>query len=326
MERISIFNYEAFYLDYLEGTLSEEDTKMLLQFLEEHPECRMEEEDLVTLDDVVPMTFSGKQNLKQVDEEGPIVADNVEHFMIADAEGILSEEKTAELDAVVANNEDLEATRRRYNAVYYTPEESVVYGAKGDLKQRRTIALWPYMTGAVAAAAVVAIMMIPSTFEGTIGDVNSASVIPTGEVNNDPDPEVVDPKKDDIKPISADIKKNNPIVFTASTNTNATGDKPVTRLTRMDRRANMQISPANVAGDVATRPVNMSDAPPIYTGDPNSKPSFGPKMENPIEPITAFISYKSKKDVEFKRRKASEDKKGGFLLKIGKFEFSKNKH
>ena len=130
MERISIFNYEAFYLDYLEGNLSEEDTQMLLQFLEEHPECRMEEEDLFILDDEAPMTYSGKNNLKQVDEAGPIGLDNVEHFMIADAEGLLDESKTAELNAVVAENQELEQTRKRYNAVYYTADESLVFGGE----------------------------------------------------------------------------------------------------------------------------------------------------------------------------------------------------
>ena len=49
-------------------------------------------------------------------------------------------------------------------------------------------------------------------------------------------------------------------------------------------------------------------------------------MENPIEPVTNFISDKAKTEVEFKRRKAEGKKKGGFFLKIGKFEFSKNKH
>jgi len=41
MEHISIFNYEAFYLDFLEGTLSEEDTALFLKFMEEHPELRL---------------------------------------------------------------------------------------------------------------------------------------------------------------------------------------------------------------------------------------------------------------------------------------------
>ena len=43
MERISIFNYEAFYLDYLEGRLNQEDSALLLLFLESHPELIVED-------------------------------------------------------------------------------------------------------------------------------------------------------------------------------------------------------------------------------------------------------------------------------------------
>jgi hypothetical protein len=85
--------------------------------------------------------------------------------------------------------------------------------------------------------------------------------------------------------------------------------------------------------DLALQPVNTSDnfAPntPIQS-EPG--PFMGVNstndlaMENPIEPVTSFIAEKSKTDVEFKRRKATKEKKGGFFLKIGKFEFSKNKN
>ncbi len=321
MERISIFNYEAFYLDYLEGNLSEADTKMLLEFLEEHPECRMEDEDLVLLDDSAPMTFSGKQNLKQVDEADPIALENVEHFMIADAEGILNDQKKAELDTVVAENEDLEATRRRYNAVYYTPDESLVYGAKGDLKQRRALVMWPYFSAAVAAAAVVVLVLLPNSFDDSVTgiDVSQASVVPVGSekpTNEDP------VEKPEIKPISEQINTSD--VYAAQLDPKETSEKPVIRLNPMNRRSNQQIKPVNISGDVASRPVNVGE--PVDWTSTGTQVSFAPDMESPIEPVTAFISDKAKTDVEFKRRKASKEKKGGFLLKIGKFELSRNKH
>ncbi|MCR9171045.1 MAG: hypothetical protein NXI10_01020 [bacterium] len=336
MERISIFNYEAFYLDYLEGNLSEEDTKMLLAFLEEHPECRMEDEELLILDDAESLTFGGKQNLKQVDESGPIAIDNVEHFMIADAEGLLTEEKKAELNTIVANDEKLEATRRRYNAVYFTPDESVVYGAKSNLKQRKTIVLWPYMSGAVAAAAVVVVMLMTNTFEGTVNPVEwdgTAQVETNGNQNSNQGNKNGNGTK--VTPVNDNSDSDNngsANVYVASAGTNSgnashgggtSSKKPVVRLNAMDRRGDIQISTASIDGDVASRPqlgepYAWEKTTPIQT--------FGPDLENPIEPITAFIAKKSKKDVDFKRRKATEEKKGGFLLKIGKFELSRNKH
>ena len=61
---------------------------------------------------------------------------------------------------------------------------------------------------------------------------------------------------------------------------------------------------------------------PIYTPANNDVA----QMEDPIEPVTNFINKRAKSEVEFKRRKASKKKKGGFFLKIGKFELSKNKN
>ena len=50
MEKISIFNYEAYYLDLLEGNLSEEDTALLLDFLEQHPHLKLDHEFMPELD------------------------------------------------------------------------------------------------------------------------------------------------------------------------------------------------------------------------------------------------------------------------------------
>ncbi|MDC0257688.1 hypothetical protein OAK35_02985 [Crocinitomicaceae bacterium] len=329
MERISIFNYEAFYLDYLEGNLSEQDTKMLLQFLEEHPECRMEDEDLVLLDDTTPMTFSGKKDLKQIDENGPVALDNVEHFMIADAEGLLTDEKKAELNSVVTNDQELEATRRRYSAVYYTADESVVYGGKAELKQRKALVLWPYVSGAVAAAAVVAIMLLTGGTNSGLGIIDIPQNQGFAQLRNaQKGQSTKDPKKDGpVKIIPATNNSNSSDVYVAQAGGNtSTSDRPVIRITPMERRANMQISSARSTGDEVAhaRPLNLGE--PIDWISPGTIQTFAPDMENPIEPITAFISDKAKTDVEFKRRKATEEKKGGFLLKFGKFEFSKNKH
>lgn len=327
MERISIFNYEAFYLDYLEGNLSEKDTAMLLQFLEEHPECRMEDEDLVLLDDEGPMTFSGKESLKQVDESGPIGMENVEHFMIADAERLLTDEKKEELNNVVANNEDLEATRRRYNAVYYTPDESVVYGAKSDLKQRKTLVLWPYMSGAVAAAAVVVVMLMTNVMDGSIGTVD-IPVAQGPEMESNEQNQGGIENEDPIVIPANEINENTSTYTANATDIRPVKERPVIKLkSTMDRFGHAQISPTKTSGgDVKGRPVSIE--PIVWTSPESSRtiPAFGPDMENPIEPVTAFISEKAKTDIDFKRRKASKKKKGGFFLKIGNFEVSKNKH
>ena len=99
MERISIFNYEAFYLDFLEGNLSEEDHALFLLFLEENPELKVVDEDLPALELEQPfMDDTFKNSLKQPLLSEKITNLNYEYFLISQAEGLLSEEKENEID------------------------------------------------------------------------------------------------------------------------------------------------------------------------------------------------------------------------------------
>ena len=91
MERISIFNYEAFYLDFLEGNLNEADTLVLMNFLEENPELKVDMDDSIPVfseENVLLDDFS-KLLLKTEDTETVITGENVDYFIIAQAEGLL---------------------------------------------------------------------------------------------------------------------------------------------------------------------------------------------------------------------------------------------
>jgi hypothetical protein len=163
MEHISIFNYEAFYLDFLEGTLSEEDTALFLKFMEEHPDLRLEDESLVTMDDqFVALDQTFKENLKQVSfNEAAISLNNVEQFLIAQTEGLLTENKNAELNVFLAQDPSLLHAQRVYAHTKMTADESIVYAEKSSLKQVRRVALWPLLS--LAAAASVAVFFFIQT-------------------------------------------------------------------------------------------------------------------------------------------------------------------
>lgn len=329
MERISIFNYEAFYLDYLEGNLSERDTQMLLQFLEEHPECRMDDDELVTLNDEAPMTYSGKKNLKQTDESAAIALENVEHFMIADAEGLLSEKKKTELNAIVAENLELEVTRSRYKAVYFAPDESVVFAGKADLKQRKALILWPYLSGVVAVAAVALFMLLPRMNGLSVGPMD----LPMLDVAYSPGS--TDPKEDSVKVEHQGGTNNNPIKQYAANVVRETTVTPVIKgRSAMKQRKIVKVGdhavdntlmPVKTYGDVSDPLPDLQLKPKVYNGVDKTQDQ-DIVMKNPIAPVTAFIAEKAKTDIDFKRRKASKDKKAGFFVKIGSFEISKNKH
>ena len=59
----------------------------------------------------------------------------------------------------------------------------------------------------------------------------------------------------------------------------------------------------------------------------NEDPLWGfGNTNNPIEPITAGIKKRFNTDVDFRSKKATKEKPGGFFLKIGKFEIARKKH
>ena len=158
MEKISIFNYEAYYLDYLEGNLSKEDTAMFLAFLEEYPECKMDGDEMPVLSDEDAPSYKFKNNLKQVDSDDAITLANVDHFLIEATEGIITEEKKKELASFIQVN-DLSYDEKLAGAVYYTPDKATVYKDKAGLKQKEALVLWPYIS-TVAAACIIILMLL----------------------------------------------------------------------------------------------------------------------------------------------------------------------
>ena len=100
MEKISIFNYEAFYLDYLEGNLNTEDAELFITFLNDHPELKVNDDFLPTFsNEQSALDAQFKEDLKQISfNETAICNENVGQFFIAEAEKLLSQEKIIELD------------------------------------------------------------------------------------------------------------------------------------------------------------------------------------------------------------------------------------
>lgn len=332
MERISIFNYEAFYLDFLEGNLSEEDTRMLMEFFETHPECQLEVEEVVTLEDGNQYTFSNKSSLKQVDETGEITRDNIEHFMIAEAEGILNRDKSNELLGFIGSDEVLIAAKKRYDSVYFQADEKLVYQNKKGLK-RKTLVLWPYVSVA-AAAAVIAFVFFTNAPQAKLSDTNFALSswipnVPSNQIldSNNQIPQVT--VVEDVVALSdfdkGVSKESKGIKYNVSDpqvsemmSTSPLKHKPIPSLTSFDSKELVPVSTyhaQNHAGNQSVIPANLDR--PVRNDV---------AMNNPIKPITNFVSEKANTEIDFGKRKATETKKGGFYVKVGSFELSRNRN
>ena len=110
MSKINQHNYEAFYLDYLEGNLSAETTAQLLLFLENNPvlKSELEEFELVELNANPDVKFD-KETLRQ-----NINKSNVEDYIIASIENEIETEDALELTDYLNNSAEAMALAERY--------------------------------------------------------------------------------------------------------------------------------------------------------------------------------------------------------------------
>lgn len=327
MERISIFNYEAFYLDHLEGNLNEEDTALLLNFLSDHPELALEVDDLPTLsseeeESVVP-SF---EHLKQIDYDNDVISiANLETFAIAHTEKQLSEVKENELSAFIANNEEAKALINVYESSKLVPDTSIVFNDKESLKRRTVIPIWRY---AAIAASIVGVVFAVQVWNSNGNSINSNivafdfldnryqdenfRVISSGSkgsssnenevsLNDQPNNGAIDFRK-------PSIQKNIPIVRKADNFQFAHLEKRKPQMHVDHQQDDIRIV------EHPLHPVNQtSDSEPTVAIAYND-------MHNPIKPITNRLSEFTQKEIDLRTAKATEERKGGFYLKIGSLE------
>lgn len=324
MGRISIFNYEVFYLDYLEGKLGEEDVTLLLQFFEEHPECELEDTELpVLFVDYAPI-YKGKSSLKQVDDGEAITANNVEYFMISDTEGILSNDKKEELNSFVAENASLVQTRNRYKAVYFTPDSTIIFQNKEGIKRKKVFVLWPYISTAIAAAIISFVILINE--DGTSHNIfknNPMAFMPKNEI-----PKKID-QNSGLNENQTVVEENlNPKYSASNKNTHKPNKRIVDEKEMFISMKHRKAHDLETSFDKKLSPMTtFPESLPNELVNNTPEPVFvANNMKNPIEPVTSFISRKTNTEIDFGTKKASKREKGGFFFKVGKFEISKNKH
>jgi hypothetical protein len=332
MDKISIFNYEAFYLDYLECNLGEEDTALLMEFLKKHPEFRMEEEELPVLQS--PSSSLDKDflsTLKQVDlSTDTITASTVEQFMIASIEGQLNSQKQIELEIYLsvtpAAAKEMELFKKTI-----LPAPTMIFDGKDDLKKKKTIMLWPYLSIA-AAAAVIAFFV-------WIGVRTNVTEAPSYAKKNTPEIKKDERKLEEDPTINrdqfvADQDQTTTLpekgIVIPDDNKESKGEdaqprKELDKINDMRTRTagNLTLAMFNEEPSRITQP---SQSPPVQQVRSDYASLGFDQMSNPIKPITKKIAEVTNKEIDFRSAKPTKRNSGGFFLKIGSLEISHKKH
>jgi hypothetical protein len=150
-------NYEAFYIDYLEGRLSKAEEADLLSFLKLHPQQSAECSNFAFVP-LVPFSpvYKNKESLKKLQFDAKINAANVEDFCIAYHEGLLSEAKRRELQLLVQKDRHIETLLAEYSQTILKADSTVVFRHKQKLKkEKKSSLLW--VGYGVAASLVIGV-------------------------------------------------------------------------------------------------------------------------------------------------------------------------
>lgn len=167
MTKITIENYEAFFLDYIEGNLDDARKLELESFLNLHPHLREELEQASSIQlTQEPFVFDAKDALKKFEfDNQSINAATFGDFCIAAHEGLLSERKKEELANFMQIDNTFVKEYISYGKTILKPED-IVYTHKALLYRNThvvkfsTVLTW----GSVAAGLALFIAIYTGLF------------------------------------------------------------------------------------------------------------------------------------------------------------------
>jgi len=180
MKAINIHNYEAFYLDYIEGNLNKEECALLFQFLDENPALKSELEDfepvlLNEINDGYNLSFN-KELLKH-----NIDSTNAEEYIIADLENEIDSDDKKDLDLFISNSKETMLLANRYKKTIL-PIPVLSYPQKEKLKKRNVVLY--YVAPLTGAAAAVLLIFLLQTNKTEFNDLEINTIANNDSVNS----------------------------------------------------------------------------------------------------------------------------------------------
>lgn len=158
--KINRHNYELFFIDYLDGNLSDQEIRMIEDFLLINPDLRPElegtEKIILNPENI---EYLNKNNLKKPDLSFPVNEDNFEDFCIGSAEKDLNDEQYDALLKYITQHPESEKIFKLYNNLHLLPDPNIIYFGKENLKKRIIFIpgqiLYPLVSVAAAAALMI---------------------------------------------------------------------------------------------------------------------------------------------------------------------------
>ncbi|WP_319500312.1 hypothetical protein [uncultured Draconibacterium sp.] len=188
MKEINRTNYEAYFIDYLEGNLDEGMIDSFIAFLKENPDLKQELElyEPISLEPE-KVKFSKKTELYKSKYDNQETFDNA---AIALLENDLTEEEKQEFETYVASHPEQEKEAAAFQKTILTADESIVFVNKKKLYKKapgKTILLW---TSRVAAVLILGLVIFNLVNRNNTVEENAAQQI--AEVEKAPQKTIVE--------------------------------------------------------------------------------------------------------------------------------------
>lgn len=326
-------NYEVYYIDFLDGNLSEEMESAFLSFLEANPDLQLEE-DLPALNPSTESLSAFEKQLLKKEEKKPlnISLETIEYALVAQLEGQLTKDEEKNLQLWLLNHPTYQKEQAIYAKTILAPS-MISFENKNDLYQHtRIIPLWLSTSAAAASIALIvgiSALYAPGNWNVKLPngpsfskqfiktDTNGVENKVEGTKNENQGTNANTPKQHIYKAPkqeNAPLAENNFKEEKKETNNNKDNQQAPNK-NKTNDRGNLFPNQPEIA-DRVTEKTEIKES----NDQMGSYVAYG-SMSNPIEPITTGLSKQFKTDIDFRRQKeTTESDQSGFYLKIGKFE------
>lgn len=212
---IDLNNYEQYFLDHMEGTLSPEKERELSVFLSAHPELKqlMDDFDAAPFPAAEPVIFHKKDKLrKNIHPTAHIHENNAEEWMVSSVEGLLNEAQEKELSGFLAANPVFVKGMESLRKTVLQANTSIVFPDKDRLKKKALVLVLPRAVLISALAAAMLLLIFGVRYFITKEEPSPhlpVKELATVHESNIPEPDK-QPAQTDQKPQTALVSPENP--------------------------------------------------------------------------------------------------------------------
>ena len=160
-------NFEAFLLDYHEGSLDAQGIKELMLFLEVNPDLGPlidEKPDLYLAEENGTLLFGKEKLRRKVIPAGTVNEQSIEEYLIGRIERVNSESEEMDLNAFLKNNPAYHHDLELYRKTIAEPDERIIYEDKERLKRSPAILNTRKSVFYAAAAAAAILIYLGSAY------------------------------------------------------------------------------------------------------------------------------------------------------------------